>query len=98
MKVIVLKGWKMMGYNIRILIVLVILVIAGCSSSNRTGSHLCQDSLDRFLLQERSIGAIGRYNYNNLTSPYRIGSIPKTQQEWQFWNMMNSKLGKYLEQ
>jgi len=88
----------MMGYNIKILIVLAVLIIAGCSSSNRTSSRLCQDSLDRFLLQERSIGAIGRYNYNNLTSPYRIGSIPTTQQEWQSWNMMNSKLGKYLEQ
>lgn len=66
-------------------------------SINNSGDRLIQNNLNIFLQQERSIGAIGRYNYNYLTSSYRIGPISKTQWEWQYWNMINSKLGKYLE-
>ena len=52
---------------------------------------------NKFLQQEQAVGAISRYNYNNLVSPYRIGPIPKTQWEWQYWNVVNSKLGKHFE-
>lgn len=59
--------------------------------------NLLQNNLNKFLYQEQSIGIIGRYNHKNLTNPYRIGPIPSTRQEWQMWNMINSKLGKYFE-
>lgn len=32
-----------------------------------------------------------------ILSPYRIGPIPGTQREWQYWHMVNHKLGKWLE-
>ena len=70
------------------------LVIGGISTS---ADGIYQYSLNKFLQQEKAIAGIVQYNYNNLTSPYRIGPIPKTQWEWQYWNMINSKLGKYLE-
>jgi len=56
-----------------------------------------QDVLNPFLQQEQSIGAISRYNYNNLTSPYIIGNPPTNRVDWMKWHVMNVKLGKYLE-
>lgn len=78
-----------------------ILIIVGCNTSRsnsiKFNNKFYQDKLNRFLSQEAVIGAIDRYNHNNLTSPYRIGPIPKTQWEWQSLNALNSKLGKFLE-
>jgi len=48
------------------------------------------------LCQEQNIGAISRYNYNNLTSPYIIGKIPANRVDWMRWHVMNVKLDKYL--
>ena len=45
---------------------------------------------------ENTIGCIGTYNYNHLMrTPFKLGPIPQTGQEWQYWNMVNSKLHKY---
>lgn len=44
------------------------------------------------------IGTAGiEFIITRINDPYRIGPIPTTQWEWQYWNAVNSKLGKYLE-
>lgn len=55
------------------------------------------NNLNTLLQQERSIGAISRYNYNNLTSPYIIGKPPTNRVDWMKWHVMNVKSGKQLE-
>ena len=67
---------------------IVCLFIAGCSTSTY------KPDLSRFRQMEDAIGCIGTYNYNRLNSPYKIEPMPQTRQEWQYWNMVNSKLGK----
>ena len=68
---------------------IVCLLIAGCSTNTY------KPDLSRFRQMEDAIGCIGTYNYNHLMrAPYKIGPIPQTRQEWQYWNMINSKLGK----
>jgi len=71
-----------------------VLIIGNVSNS---GDRLIQNSLNTFLQQERSIGAISRYNYNNLTSPFVIGNPPSNQFDWMKWHVMNVKLGKWLD-
>lgn len=76
-------------------------LLTGCAidvpASNKSKlDRFRQNHLDKFLQQQASIGAIGRFNYNNIMSPFRLGSVPTNQFDWQQWNMMNSKLGKHF--
>jgi len=74
---------------------IVCLLLAGCSS--RYNPNIIQLDLTRFRQIENSIGCIGTYNYNRLSSSYRITPIPKTRFEYQRYKKINSKLGKYYE-
>jgi len=71
-----------------------VIIIGKISNS---ADRLIQANLTTFLQQERRVGAISRYNYNNLTSPYIIGKVPTNQVDWMKWHVMNVKLGKYFE-
>jgi len=105
------KGGKMKKKILKDLVAVIILSLVLISYStliihtilelntlvHRISDEFYQDNLVKFLQQEQAIGTISQYNYSNLTSPCRIGLVTSTQQEWQYWNMVNSKLGKHFE-
>jgi hypothetical protein len=78
----------------RLFFVLMLIGITGCGSIPRPDYF--NNKLNNMIKINNQIGAMLKYNTNRLNSPYRIGSIPTTQFQWQQWNMINSKLNKHL--